>query len=62
MEMRPKYKKLILLMLDVILLVYVFVAMISFNKPDESKNVCTEVNIVIADQNANGFLTANEVK
>lgn len=49
-------------MLDVILLVYVFVAMISFNKPDESKNVCTEVNIVIADQNANGFLTANEVK
>lgn len=60
--MRPKYKKLILLMLDVILLVYVFVAMISFNKPDESKNVCTEVNIVIADQNANGFLTANEVK
>lgn len=39
MEMRPKYKKLILLMLDVILLVYVFVAMISFNKPDESKNV-----------------------
>ena len=62
MEMRPKYKKLILLMLDVILLVYVFVAMISFNKPDESKNVCTEVNIVIADQNSNGFLTANEVK
>lgn len=62
MEMRPKYKKLILLMLDVILLMYVFVAMISFNKPDESKNVCTEVNIVIADQNANGFLTANEVK
>lgn len=62
MEMRPKYKKLILLMLDVILLVYVFVAMISFNKPDESKNVCTEVNIVITDQNANGFLTANEVK
>ena len=36
--------------------------MFSFNKPDESKKICTEVNIEIADQNANGFLTASEVK
>ena len=60
--MRQVYKKSILLLLDTILLVYIIVAMVSFNKPDESKKVCSEVNIEIADQNANGFLTAGEVK
>lgn len=60
--MRPIYKKSILILLDVILLVYVFVAMISFNKPDETRKICSEVNIQIADQNANGFLSAGEVK
>lgn len=60
--MRPIYKRLIIIMLDFILLVYVFVAMLSFNKPDESKKLCSEVNIQIADQNANGFLSAAEVK
>lgn len=60
--MRPIYKRLMLIMLDFILMVYVFAAMISFNKPDESKKVCSEVNIQIADQNANGFLSAGEVK
>lgn len=60
--MRPVYKKSIILLLDIILFVYVIAAMVSFNKPDESKKVCTEVNIKIDDQNANGFLTAAEVK
>lgn len=60
--MRPVYKKSIILLLDIILFVYVIAAMVSFNKPDESKKVCSEVNIKIDDQNANGFLTAAEVK
>lgn len=60
--MQPRYKKIILILLDTVLFVYVVVAMVSFNKPDESKKVCSEVNIEIADQNANGFLTAAEVK
>lgn len=60
--MRPIYKRLILILLDTALLVYVLLAMFSFNKPDESKKVCSEVNIQIADQNSNGFLSAGEVK
>ena len=60
--MRPIYKKTILILLDVILFVYVIVAMVSFNKPDESKKVCSEVNIQIADESSNGFLSAGEVK
>ena len=60
--MRHIYKRLILILLDTALMVYVILAMFSFNKPDESKNVCSEVNIQIADQNANGFLSAAEVK
>ncbi len=60
--MRSIYKKSILILLDFILLVYVLMAMISFNKPDESKKVCSGVNIQIADQSANGFLSAAEVK
>lgn len=60
--MRPIYKKTILILLDVILFVYVIVAMVSFNKPDESQKVCSEVNIQIADESSNGFLSAGEVK
>lgn len=60
--MRPIYKRLILILLDTALMVYVFMAMISFNKPDESHKRCSEVNIQIADQNSNGFLSAAEVK
>lgn len=60
--MRPIYKKSILILLDVILFAYVIIAMTSFNKPDESKKVCSEVNIQIADENSNGFLSASEVK
>ena len=60
--MRPIYKRLILILLDTALMVYVILAMFSFNKPDESQKVCSEVNIQIADQNANGFLSAAEVK
>lgn len=60
--MRPIYKKSILILLDIILCVYVFAAMLSFNKPDESMKVCSEVNIQIADENSNGFLSAAEVK
>lgn len=60
--MRPTYKKYILVILDVILFGYVIAAMVSFNKPDESQKMCSEVNIQIDDQNANGFLTAAEVK
>ncbi len=60
--MRSIYKKAILVLLDFILFGYIVMAMVSFNKPDESKKVCSEVNIQIDDNNANGFLSAAEVK
>lgn len=60
--MRPIYKKSILILLDLLLFGYVMAAMVSFNKPDESARVCSEVNIQIADRNANGFLSAAEIK
>ena len=47
--MRHIYKRLILILLDTALMVYVILAMFSFNKPDESKKVCSEVNIQIEE-------------
>ena len=37
-------------------------AVTSWNKPDESKQLCTKVNINISDSNNAGFLTATEIK
>lgn len=60
--MRPIYRKAIVITVDVVLAAYLVLAMVSFNKPDEASRVCTKVSINIEDKNANGFLTANEVK
>lgn len=60
--MKQVYKTSILILLDVLLLGYVVAAMTSFNKPDESDRICKQVNIRIADDNANGFLSAKEVQ
>ncbi|MBS5526904.1 MAG: cell division protein FtsQ [Prevotella sp.] len=60
--MRINVKKSIIIALDVILAAYVILAMTSFNNPDESARVCTKVSINIEDDNANGFLSVNEIK
>ena len=48
--------------IDILLAVYLGMAMTSFNRPDETVKVCTNVNIVVADENTNGFLSAQEIK
>ena len=60
--MRINVKKSIIITLDIILAVYIILAMTSFNNPDETARVCTKVSINIEDDSANGFLSVNEIK
>lgn len=56
-----RWKKIILVSLDVLLAAYIVVALSAFNKPDESKHVCTRVNVQIQDEATNGFITKAEI-
>ena len=56
------WKKTLIIVLDMLLAVYLGFSMTSFNRPDESKKMCTKVNISIADENTYGFLSAQEIK
>lgn len=47
--MRINVKKSIIITLDIILAVYIILAMTSFNNPDETARVCTKVSINIED-------------
>ncbi len=60
--MRINWKKTIIITLDTILAVYLVLVFTSFNKPDESKNLCTKVTINIQDETTNGFLDASDIK
>ena len=62
MSLHINWKKTVIVCLDIILAGYLAMAMTSFNKPDETAKVCTKVNISIADDNTNGFLSAKEIK
>ena len=57
-----KWKKLALATADFLLGGYLVVAFTAFNKPDESAKLCTKVSINIADDNTNGFISAQEIK
>lgn len=60
--MRINWKRITLVVLDLTIGVYLCFAFIRFNKPDESKMLCTQVNINIEDEVTNGFLNAKEIK
>lgn len=60
--MRVNIKKTIITTLDIVLAVYLVLAVTSFNKPDDNGKKCTKVNISIADESTNGFLSAKELK
>lgn len=62
MKLHINWKKTIIACIDILLAVYLGMAMTSFNRPDETVKVCTNVNIVVADENTNGFLSAQEIK
>lgn len=56
------WKRTLFIVLDVLLAVYLGLAMTSFNRPDVEDMICSKVSISIDDDNTNGFLSANEVK
>lgn len=56
------WKKGILILVNVIVGVYLVLAITAFNKPDEHAKVCTEVNINIENGAENGFLTPEYIK
>lgn len=56
------WKKWTIRILDLLLLVYLGFAVSSFNDPDDHVSVCTKVNIEIADEATNGFLSPKEIK
>lgn len=60
--MTVNWRKTIIILLDVIIAVYLALAVTVFNRPDDKATVCTEVNIQIADTPGGGFLTPAEVK
>ncbi len=60
--MRVDWKKAALITADLILAGYLAVALTVFNKPDESKTLCTKVTIDVADSSTSGFIDAREVK
>lgn len=57
-----RWKKILTIVLDVILGIYLVFAFTAFNKPDETANVCTKVTINIADETANGFINAAKIQ
>ena len=56
------WKKIGILTADIILGVYLVLAITAFNRPDDQDAVCREVKINITDGAGNGFLNVNEVK
>ena len=56
------WKRTAIIVTDILLAVYLLLAVTAFNRPDELSNVCGEVSIDIQDGIAKGFLNADEVK
>lgn len=56
------WKKILFAAVDVVLGLYLVMAVTSFNKPDGTAEKCTKVGIDISDSNNSGFLSAAEIK
>jgi cell division protein FtsQ len=56
------WKRVLLIVTDIAIAMYLVLAISVFNKPQNKASVCTEVNIYISDNIMKGFLTANDVK
>lgn len=56
------WKKSITIVFDIVIAVYLILAVTAFNKPAEKASVCSEVKIDIDDVMPDGFLNANEIK
>lgn len=62
MKLNINWKKTFLITFDVVIAVYLVMAVTVWNKPSRRGSVCTKVEINIADENVNGFLNSEEVK
>lgn len=60
--MSVNWKKTFIIVLDVIIAVYLVLAVTVFNRPDERATVCSEVKIDIEQGKGDGFLNPSEVK
>lgn len=56
------WKKIVIIVLDVILAVYLLFAITSFNKPEGANAICNKVKIDITDGVVDGFLNVDEIK
>lgn len=55
------WKRITIIVLDVVLGIYIVLAMTAFNHPDEALNVCSDVKINIQEEVTEGFLTESDV-
>lgn len=55
--MRFNWKRTCLITCDALLCVYLVVALTAFNKPEDTKRVCSGLNIDIQDETVNGFIS-----
>ena len=60
--MTINWKNTALVLVDIALAFYLVLAITAFNSPDESDNVCREVNIHVEDGSVKGFLDEEEIK
>ena len=59
--MHINWKKTIIIALDLVLGTYLVFAFTRFNKPDETKLVCTKVNINIQDEMTKTIVTGKQI-
>lgn len=60
--MNINWKNIAIVLTDILLGVYLLLAVTAFNHLDELSSVCGEVNIQIEEGTVKGFLTADEIK
>ena len=59
--MSINWKKSLIVLCDIVIAVYLVLAVTSFNKPDVTASHCTEVKTDIEQNIVDGFLTADEI-
>ncbi len=60
--MNINWKKSAVILIDILLVVYLVLAVLVLNRPDTLQNTCSEVKIEIKEGAVKGFLTSEEVK
>ena len=60
--MTVNWKKYTVILIDIALACYLFLAVTALNKPDDQKAVCTQVDINIEDGKVEGFLGSTELQ